>query len=362
MKICLICVELFGQGVYGGFGRATRKIGGELRKRNIEVDVVVPQREGSREREYLLDGMRVLEFPRNSIWTSLDLYRRTDADLFHSQDPSLGTWMAMRAMPKRAHMMTFRDPLESQDWRIEFRYSHAGRLAMLGYALYVDNFLAGRAVRRAHARYCAAKFLIPKSARKFRLRREPGFLPTPVDVPDTVSKAARPTVCFLGRLHPIKRPELFLELAKSFPEVQFICVGGSNDRDYEESLRRTYAGIPNLEMTGTIDQFQTDRLHRILEQSWILINTSAKEGLPNAFLEAAASRCAILCRMDPDGFASQFGYCAADGDLRKGLSYLLAENRWKEQGERGWQYVKSVFGNEAAMDAHMDAYRRLSRQ
>ena len=44
MRVCLISVEIFAWGKYGGFGRATRLIGGELAKRGIPVTAVVPRR------------------------------------------------------------------------------------------------------------------------------------------------------------------------------------------------------------------------------------------------------------------------------------------------------------------------------
>ena len=37
MRICLICVEIFAWGKYGGFGRATRMIGRELVRRGRDV-------------------------------------------------------------------------------------------------------------------------------------------------------------------------------------------------------------------------------------------------------------------------------------------------------------------------------------
>jgi glycosyltransferase involved in cell wall biosynthesis len=152
---------------------------------------------------------------------------------------------------------------------------------------------------------------------------------------------------------------VFLDLAKAFPDVDFICVGGTNERDYEEHLRRTYERLPNLEMTGTIDQFQTDRLHRIFEKSWVLVNTAAREGLPNTFLEAAANRCAILSGVDPDGFASRFGcHATDDADLARGLARLLGDGRWKPLGEAGCEFVKSVFGTTPAIDRHLDAYEQ----
>ncbi len=363
MRICFICFEVFGRGTFGGFGRATRVIARELIARGIEVTIVAPLRGDARKdsrgsRESTCDGIRVLEFPMSAFWSSQDLYRRVDADLYHSQDTSLGTYLAMKVLPDRAHLITFRDPMAWRDWVIEWWYAGPHRLPWLLYPLYVDNFLVNRAVHRTPFLYCAAPFLVPVTRKKYRLCGEPRFLPTPVEVPATVVKATRPTVCFVGRWDRRKRPERFLALARDFPDVSFVSVGGTFDRRRDEALRETYGSISNLEMTGFIDQFATDRLARILERSWVLINTSAREGLPNTFLEAAAHRCAILSQVDHEGFASRFGYHAADGDLRRGLAWLLAEERWRAGGERAYEHARQVYATERAIEAHLSAYHQ----
>lgn len=363
MRVCLICIEMFGSGTYGGFGRATRIIGRELVKRNVETIAIVPRRRHGRQEDYTIEGMGVAHFDPMSIKATIDLYRTCDADIYHSQDTLLSTYLAMRAMPDRAHMVTFRDPMDLRDLAIEFKYGKPHRLGLLKAMFYVENPLVRRAIQRADDLNCPAKFLIPKVRKKFNLKSDVYFLPTPVDVPETVRKAEKPTVCFIARWDPRKRPELFFELARQFPDVHFVAVGGSTDKERDTYLRRTHSGIPNLEMTGTIDQFETDRLQKILEKSWILVNTSAREGLPETFLEAGAYKCAILSFSDPDQFASKFGYHARDGNLVKGLSYLLEDDRWKSRGELCYQYVKSVYGTDPAMVAHLDAYERaLGRQ
>ena len=66
-RICLICVEIFAWGKYGGFGKAARIIGRELVKRGYEVFAVVPRREDQKEEE-ILDGITVLGFlPRDVL-------------------------------------------------------------------------------------------------------------------------------------------------------------------------------------------------------------------------------------------------------------------------------------------------------
>jgi deazaflavin-dependent oxidoreductase (nitroreductase family) len=252
-----------------------------------------------------------------------------------------------------------RDPRTTVDWWIEFSQPSSSRLQVLSNLVYEDNPLVRRAVRQADARFCAAEHLVPKVTRKYRLRERPVFLPTPVPVPPEVSKADVPTVCFNARWDKRKRPELFFELAARFPAVRFLAVGKSRDPAYEESLRRRYAAVPNIEWVGFVDQFDSDRLSRILGESWVLINTASREGLPNSFIEAAAHRCAILSAVDPDGFASRFGHHVRDDDFERGLTRLLQGDRWRERGEAGYTFVRNTFETGRAVDLHLEVYRTL---
>ncbi len=358
MRICLICVEIFAWGKYGGFGQATRIIGRELAKRGIEVFAVVPRRKGQKPVEEL-DGITVLSFQPNFPWSLIELYRKCNADIYHSQQPSLGTYLAMKAMPDRKHITTCRDPKNTYDWRIEIGLASLSKLKVLASYLYEDNFLVKKAVIRADGVFCAADHLIPKVKFKYDLRSVPSLLPTPVAVPGNVKKAITPTVCFLARWDRRKRPELFFELAREFPRIIFIGIGIAQDSKWDNYLRKAYSKLPNLEMTGFIDQFSTNDLSSILEKSWVLVNTSMREGLPVSFLEAAANRCAILSGVDPDGFASKFGYCVKDDNFVEGLEFLLEDDRWKERGEYGYEYIKETFEMNKAINRHIDVYEQV---
>ena len=306
-----------------------------------------------------MDGMEIRRFNPRTPWSALEIYRSCDADVYHSQDTWLGTYLAMKAMPDRAHVITFRDPHDPADWKIETDLSGQKRLGFWTYRLSIDNAFVRAAVNRADALYCAAEFLIPKVVRMYSLDSSPGFLPTPVMVPESVAKSERPTVCFVSRWDKRKRPEDFFALAKQFPDVDFIAVGGSRDPERDRSLRDEARNIPNVRLTGVIDQFRSDELSKVLSASWILVNTSPREGLPTAFIEAAAHRCAILSYNDPDGFASHFGYHASANDLSTGLECLLAKCEWKRAGERAHDYVSRTFGTGPAMERHLEAYKKV---
>jgi len=112
-------------------------------------------------------------------------------------------------------------------------------------------------------------------------------------------------------------------------------------------------------MTGFVDQFASTRHSEILGKSWIMVNTATREALPNSFLEASAHRCAILSAVDPDGFASKFGYHAERDDFAEGLRFLLEDGRWRSRGESGGRYVGETFETEIAMQRHLAVYESL---
>jgi len=240
MRICLISVEIFAWGKYGGFGRATRTIGRELARRGEEVLAVVPRREGQGRVEEL-DGMTVLGFPPAAPWRAAELLREADADIYHSCEPSLASWLAVRTMPDRRHMVTFRDPRDLRDWGMEFARPSLNRLQVLHNFFYENNPLVRRSIKKMDRVFTIGHYLVPKVERMYRPAVTPEFLPTPVAVPPAVQKAERPTVCYMARLDRRKRPTLFLDLAEKFPDVDFICVGKSRNGRYDRHLRERTA-------------------------------------------------------------------------------------------------------------------------
>jgi glycosyltransferase involved in cell wall biosynthesis len=359
MHICLISVEIFAWGKYGGFGRSTRMLGRELVRRGFEVSAVTPRRAGQAAVE-MLDGIRVYGFEADKPFASQAVYRAIDADIYHSQEPSLGTWLAQRARPERRHVVTFRDTRALRDWWIEFRYPSRSRWQVIANLLYEDNAGIHGAVRHADRCCAASHMLISKARRKYGLPADPLFLPSPIPFDDPVEKAAQPQVCFLARLDRRKRPEALLSLAREFPQVRFVVVGAGQDPDFERGLRSRAAGLSNLEFRGFIDQFSSKSLAQVLGESWILINTSARESLPTSFVEAAGYGCAILSAIDPDGFASRFGQHVTGGDYASGLRLLLQNDAWRKRGQLGAEYVRPLFSIEPAMAAHLQLYRELS--
>jgi glycosyltransferase involved in cell wall biosynthesis len=360
VRVCFLVSEFFAWGKYGGYGTSTRVLGTELVRRGLEVSVITPAR-GRQPRREVVDGITVLSYPASSVGTQLQLLRACNADVYHSQEPSLGTWLARKAAPGRAHVVTCRDTRVGADWLIEMRsWLLDGTFRTLLTYPYENNPLVTSAVRAAHAVYCPNEFSRPIAQRKYGLSRLPGFLPSPVRAPEVpLQKAEEPTVCYVGRWDRRKRPEVFFELAREFPQVRFTAMGQARTSSRTDELRRRYGNQGNLELQGFVNQFSSEQFQHTLSRSWILVNTALREGLPRSFLEAAYFKCAILSRVDPDGFASRFGRRVENDDFAAGLRSLLAQNAWRSCGEEAQRYVADTYGVERSVDRHLEVYHRL---
>lgn len=356
MHICLISVEIFAWGKFGGFGRASRIIGRELVKKGINVTAIVPRRQDQAKVE-ILDGIRVLGFDVKNIPEMLKMYRDCDADVFHSQEPSFGTYLVQKYHPEKKHIITFRDTRLFSDWITEVRLPTLNKSQVLFNWFYEDNYLVKKAVQNADKRFVAANLLVERAQKKYKLSTSPKFLPTPVDIPNKVEKEAKPTICYIGRWDRRKRLELMIDITRCNPDVHFIIAGSSRDKKYDQYLRNEFNNNCNVELPGFINQFDTEKHSELLSKSWIQINTAAREGLPNSFIEGCAHKCALLSSVDPDGFSSKFGKYVVSSQFNEGLVFLLENNRWKELGEKGYNYVRNNFALEIAIEKHINVYK-----
>lgn len=354
LSVCFITLELFNWGQYGGIGKATRKIGSELVRRGVEVQVVMPRGKGQKKRE-ILDGMDVMSFPISCYPFTSNIYRESVAEIFHSQEPSWGTLIAGKSCPDKKHVVTVQNPRTWSEWNQVYQFYLPRRRIF-------NHLFQGkikRCVKNSDRVMCQAQYAINKTKTIYDLPDQPLFLPNPVDIPPKSRKSTTPTVYFLGRLDGEKRPSHFFELAKQFPEVDFQVIGKSHDTRRQFRYEKESSKIGNLELLGFLDGTEKEE---VLARGWILVNTSVSECLPVAFLEAAASRCAILSYHDPDGFASRGGCHVSPSCLADGLYWLIEKDRWRSKGEAGYEYVCKVHETSKVIDQHVELYERVDEK
>lgn len=309
-----------------------------------------------------LDGIRVYGQGRFKTMVSGQIFREIDADIYQSQEPTIATYLAQKAMPDRKHVVTCRDPRNWHEHLVELKHTNLKRRLMFPATWYYEvSPWVKRSVRRADAVLMPAPTaLLPRIRDLYGSSVSASFVPYPVDIPsEPPRKSATPTVLFVGRFDHRKRMERFFQLAENFPDVAFIAVGEAHDKRYDAYLRDRYGHLSNLQMPGYVPRFGEHTVADYYEKAWILVNTSAREGLPYTFMEAAAFGVALLSALDPEKFASRFGYFAEQDDFEHGLRYLLEDDRWLELGKRGAAFVASKWNQSNCVDEHLRIYREL---
>ncbi len=366
VPVCILASQYFGWGTFGGFGSMSRKLAEGLVRAGWETEVIVPRRQDQKPEEFI-NGVRVRSFPVSRPAEAIRLLRSSPARIFHSQDPTILTTLAQTVHPGRVHLVTCRDPRDIHDWLTEFRHATLRRRILTPLHLLTESGpLVSRGVRRADAVYVPAHFLRTKVQRMYGLPDPAGFLPNLIDVPASVPhKPAVPVLTSISRWDRRKRPELFLKLAAEFPSYRFVAVGRGSataEAEYDEQLRERFSGIPNLELPGLINRFtEPEKMKKLLDETWIFVNTAAREGLPLTFLEAAAHGCAILSAVNPDGFAERFGVHVRDDDFSGAVRRLLESSPF-DLGVGAHAYVRSTYECAAALNVHIEEYQRHARR
>ncbi|MTJ12502.1 glycosyltransferase family 4 protein [Anabaena sp. UHCC 0187] len=191
------------------------------------------------------------------------------------------------------------------------------------------------------------------------------FLPNIIDLePGEVVKSEKPTVVFLARLDPYKRPWLFAELARHFPDVEFIFLGKPH---FEGKGAWEPNSLPNnVRLMGHVDG---EEKVRILSEAWVLINTSIHEGLAVSFQEALKCETPLLSCLDPENVVSRFGIYVGRYDgtgmeaipkFVEGLKTLLEDKELRTRlGKEGRKWVTENHNQERFVKVFYEMCRNV---
>jgi len=128
------------------------------------------------------------------------------------------------------------------------------------------------------------------------------FLPMPCEPFDTGRQkdsvnCDRQTVIWVGRIVPLKRLEMLLEVASRLPRFRFEIVGGVNvSSSYAQRVLDKASTAKNVIVTGSVRYEEAWACYR---RSAMLVCTSAYEGFPNTFLEAMSLGIPVVSTFDP---------------------------------------------------------------
>lgn len=359
-------------GRLGGFGWAARQLGRIFNgDPSLGVDLVYVAGEhlaqpGASER--MVHGSRVILRQPGRL-ANLRSVRRERFDVLLTIDYNLGFSVYLRSLPRTPSIVWVRDPRTSEDARriLGVRIPEAAAQTPQGLMSH-DGSSLGRIARESAWLNRPLLLATPAPLLASKLNDTYGFepsdfffLPNPLNLtPPAARKSERPTVVFLARLDPYKRPWLFAELARHFPQVEFRFLGQSHFLGPGAWNPERLA--PNVRFLGHVDD---EEKWRLLSEAWVAINTSVHEGLAVSFLEALACGTPLLSCVNTGFVVSRYGLHTGrfDGSgmdgmnaFRQGLQALLDDSNLRsELGGNGRAWVQSTH----SVDAFLVAFFRL---
>jgi glycosyltransferase involved in cell wall biosynthesis len=159
----------------------------------------------------------------------------------------------------------------------------------------------------------------------------------------------------------MKRPELFIELARRLPDEQFIIImPGSN-----KVSSNAYDECRNLLNIRFIDYVPFWDMQKYFEEAKLFVNTSEFEGFPNTFIQSCLAKTPILSfRVDPDKFLTKnrIGFCCNDSiDAAEAFIRELDGEKIAYYGENGFSYVSDNHDLEKAAAKYEELFNKLFR-
>jgi glycosyltransferase involved in cell wall biosynthesis len=137
-------------------------------------------------------------------------------------------------------------------------------------------------------------------------------------------------VLWAATVKPLKRPDLFIELARRNPDRRFVLVGGpglsADARAFYDDVVRSASAVPNLQVVGHVPFAQVGRW---FDGASVVVNTSDYEGLPNTFMQAWLRGIPTLSFVRPESAPGKSGThsCANLDEMSAELARLTSDRQ-----------------------------------
>lgn len=364
MKICIVSLNIVpyfdneSDAEYGGAEVQAAVVADSLKSLGHEVSMVVSNLEDGTSVPYRVenafrttDGLKGFRFffPRlTGIFRAFD---RVDADVYYQHCAGMITGLTALFCRKKGKVFVY-GAGSNTDFAFRTVRIHGLRDKILYYAGL--RLASGVVAQNEHQKeLCRRVFTNPVRV-----------IPMGVMDPDPLTRTSlgHRRVVWLGALRRVKQPELFIELARRCPDVEFVMIGGGTgtEKSYAEKIGEMSRGIDNLWLTGRI---RHGAVLDCLRGANLLVNTSRVEGFPNAYLEAWRLGVPVVSFNDVDGLIERqsLGVICSDIDCMESAvrSLLDDSTRANGMGERARRLVADRFSPQVFAEQYVEFFREL---
>jgi len=169
------------------------------------------------------------------------------------------------------------------------------------------------------------------------------------------------TILWVGHMRPIKRPEMYLDIAAKIQDAKFIMIGGFHDKAIEEKIRGAAKQISNINIVGHVPYH---KIFYYYNNACLLVNTSESEGFPNAFIEAWMHYLPVVSvGVNPDDVITKYDigfHCKDAGEAAQRIKELLADKDLRvRMGCCGRKYVEEHHDIRKQVHTYISHFEKL---
>ena len=202
---------------------------------------------------------------------------------------------------------------------------------------------------------------------KKNFNKESIIIPNGLPVPKpTFKKEEPPLISWIANIKPLKKPELFINLAEKCRDlnVKFVLVGRSSRNSYQKMLIQKTKKLSNIEYLGEIS---FERTNELLSKSILLVNTSVTEGFSNTYLQAWMRETPVITiNCDPDSIIKSNKIGFHSGSFKKmidDVKYLIDYvDELKNMGKKAREYAIKYHDIEKIGNEYLYVFERLIKK
>jgi glycosyltransferase involved in cell wall biosynthesis len=349
----------------GGTARYITRLAEELPKHKVETFVATGYVQGSEQEDPSAKNLKVIRIPSlgrqfNPIKDHfafkqlLKVVKEVKPDILHTHTFKAGFIARMRT----------EEINKAAGKRVKFVHTFHGHLfddpEFSGIKSSIITSLERRFAKRTDA-IITVGAQVGKELLERRIGKQKQFTNIPPGVEPLRIPKAKPrkkiTVGWIARVTGVKNPLRALEIAKLFPDAQFLIAGGG------DMLEQVKAQAPrNTKILGWTDAA------KLFADSDIILSTSENEGMPIALIEAQLASKPIVATnvggVSEVVINNKSGFVTNKNtkDLATVLEKLIASKALRTaQGKAAKAHAAKAFSVEKMIKAHVSLYKKLSK-
>jgi len=349
----------------GGTARYITRLAEELPKHKIETFVATGFVQGSEQEDPSAKKLKVIRIPslgrqlnpikdHFALKQLLEVVREVKPDILHTHTFKAGFIGRIKT----------REINKAADKRVKFVHTFHGHL-------FDDPEFSGlksliiTSFERRFAMRTDAIITVGAQVAKELLEREIGQPEQFTNIPPGVEPLKIPkvkphkkiTIGWIARVTGVKNPFRALEIAKLFPDAQFLIAGGG---DMFEQVKSQ--APKNTKVLGWTDAA------KLFAASDIILSTSENEGMPIALIEAQLASKPVVAT-NVGGVAevvidNKTGFVTRKNteDLAKALEKLIDSKPLRiAQGKAAKTHAAKAFSVEKMINTHVSLYKKLAK-